>query len=505
MKQDSLSMGERRVIRTLGESGEGMTPQQIKEKGGFKELVEVMNAASWLQSKGLVDLRETVVSTVALDKEGEMYVEEGFPERRVLDLLARSDGSIPMDKVNEDLGKGIAGITIGWLRRKGWADVDKSVSPAMLRITEKGRGAVDERGPDEEALHFIHEMGEVEVGDIADPDALGMLRQRKSVVRVREEVVRSLSLTEKGKAVFDAGIEITDEVTQLTPAMLRDGSWRDLAFRPYDVDTFAPVARGGKENPLRMATEMIRSIFLAMGFTEVDYDFVQSCLWNMDALFIPQDHAARDLQDTFYMKEPGRIRAEDDVADIVRRVHEDGGDTGSKGWGYEWSRDEAERVVLRTHTTVNSIRYLAAHPDPPVKIFTIGRVFRNEQVTYKHLPEFQQIEGIVMEEGASFRMLVGLLREFYHRMGFEDIRLRPSYFPYTEPSLEVDAKFQGEWMEMGGSGIFRPEVTEPFGVKHPVLAWGLGLERLIMIRYGLKDIRSLYINDVEWLKDASFL
>jgi phenylalanyl-tRNA synthetase alpha chain len=504
-KADSLSMGEKRVLRAL-EDSPSRTPAQIMASGGFKELVEVMNAASWLQSKGLVDIKEEVVYRVSLDKEGSLYLKEGFPERRLLKALGDSpDGSIPMEKVKELMGKTVAGFSVGWLKRKGWADISGKGSTQALRITDGGRKALGASSPDEEVLRFIYEMNEVETTDIADKAALELLKMRKEVVKVRDEVVRHIILTVKGKVVLAEGLEIKDEVTQLTPAMLKDGKWRNMAFRPYDIDTFAPKAKGGKLNPLRVITEEIRKIFLHMGFTEIDYDMVQPCFWNMDALFIPQDHAARDLQDTFYMKDPARIPVDPKMANIIRKVHEDGGGTGSSGWGYRWSKEEAEKVVLRTHTTVNSIRYLAEHPDPPAKLFTVGRVFRNEAVNFKHLPEFQQIEGIVMEEKASFRMLIGLIKEFYSRMGFEDIRIRPSFFPYTEPSLEVDAKFLGKWMEMGGAGVFRPEVTEPLGIRHPVLAWGLGLERLIMIRYDVKDIRELYFNDIDWIQASPLL
>jgi phenylalanyl-tRNA synthetase alpha chain len=161
--------------------------------------------------------------------------------------------------------------------------------------------------------------------------------------------------------------------------------------------------------------------------------------------------------------------------------------------------------MLRTHTTVNTIRYLAAHPDPPVKVFSIGRTFRKEAIDSTHLPEFIQVEGIVMEEGANLGMLVGLLKEFYKRMGMEDIRIRPGYFPYTEPSLEPEVFFKGKWMELGGAGIFRPEVTRPFGVKHPVLAWGLGLERLAMALLNVDDIRKLYVSDIDWLRNAPII
>jgi phenylalanyl-tRNA synthetase alpha chain len=268
---------------------------------------------------------------------------------------------------------------------------------------------------------------------------------------------------------------------------------------------------GGRIHPLTRIIERVRRIFLEMGFTEISGNYAELELWNMDALYIPQDHPAREMQDTFYIGTPCPIgpvefneRKGIDPSKTFKEVHESGGGTGSTGWGYSWSEEKAMQPILRTHTTVNTIRYLYDHPEPPTKVFSIEKVFRNESIDAHHLPEFYQIEGILTEEGASFDMLVGILKEFYSKMGFPTIRLRPGYFPYTEPSMEVDVLFNGRWMELGGSGIFRPEVTLPAGVEQPVLAWGLGLERLAMMVLDLKDIRELYISDVEWLRSAPF-
>ncbi|MFQ6060850.1 MAG: phenylalanine--tRNA ligase subunit alpha, partial [Thermoplasmata archaeon] len=281
------------------------------------------------------------------------------------------------------------------------------------------------------------------------------------------------------------------------------GKWREVDFRKYDVRTFAPSLHGGKKHPLSQYIEKIRRVFSGMGFTEIEGDFVEVAFWDFDALFQPQDHPARDMQDTFYTKDPETLPLPgEELVSRVRDMHERGGDIDSDGWGYEWSIEEARSAILRTHTTVNSIRYLSEHPDPPVKIFIIGRNFRRETTTWKHLPEFQHVEGIVMEENANLCMLIGILREFYRKMGFEKVRVRPGFFPYTEPSMEVDVFFRGEWMELGGSGIFRPEVTRPFGIAHPVLAWGLGLERLIMCNEGVEDIRDIYISDIDWLRNS---
>ena len=243
-----------------------------------------------------------------------------------------------------------------------------------------------------------------------------------------------------------------------------------------------------------------------MGFEEIQGNYVESCFWNMDVLFIPQDHPARDLHDTLYLKNPSKIEVQErKLMEIVAKVHENGGITDSDGWGYKFSEEEGLKALLRTHTTVNTIRYLYNNPEPPCKVFSIGRVFRKENIDPTHLPEFYQIEGIVHEENSNFRQLIGILKEFYRRMGFEKVRVRPGYFPYTEPSMEIEVFWNKKWMELGGSGIFRPEVTEPVGVKNPVLAWGLGLERLAMLRYGLEDIRDLYISDLAWLRKTPLI
>ena len=188
-----------------------------------------------------------------------------------------------------------------------------------------------------------------------------------------------------------------------------------------------------------------------------------------------------------------------------KAIHEHGGDTESTGWGGEFDPEISQKGLLRTHTTVNTIQYLAENPEDSCRVFAIDRVFRKESIDKTHLPEFHQIEGIIMEPGANLGMLVTTLKTFYEKMGYPEVRVRPAYFPYTEPSLEVEVKWRGKWLELGGAGIFRPEVTEPLGIKDPVCAWGMGLERLAMLVLGLDDIRQLYISDLEWLRNQPIL
>src|SRR5881397_3094161 len=339
--------------------------------------------------------------------------------------------------------------------------------------------------------------------DAIDPHVLRELKSRRELVKERESVQREIALTAAGQKVLAAGIELKEEVAQPTTDLLQSGRWRDVDFRRYDTKAFAPLIHPGKRHVLSAYIEKVRRIFLSMGFTEIEGDFVLPAFWNFDALFQPQDHPARDQLDTFYLEKPSTRPLPDDG--IVRRVaeaHETGGATGSTGWRYSWDRKEAERAVLRSHTTPITLRWLNEHPDPPRKAFIIGRVFRPDAIDFTHLPEFHQIEGVVMEEGANLAQLIGVIEEFYRRLGFTRAKFRPGYFPYTEPSMEPEVQLpDGTWIELGGSGIFRPEVTEPLGLRAPVLAWGLGLERLIMAVEGISDIRQLYLSDLDWLRD----
>jgi phenylalanyl-tRNA synthetase alpha chain len=182
------------------------------------------------------------------------------------------------------------------------------------------------------------------------------------------------------------------------------------------------------------------------------------------------------------------------IVEQVRQTHENGWTTGSEGWGYTWSPERSKQVVLRTHTTAATIRALAANPNPPGKFFCVGWTYRNETISFKHLPVFHQVDGIVVDEEANLASLMGTLQEFYSKMGFGRVKFKPAFYPYTEPSVDVVVYMEsrGKWLEMGGAGIFRPEVTLPLGCNYPVLAWGLGIERLAMLRFGLSDIRELY-------------
>jgi len=497
-----LSQNEKKVLLTLKKLRGKAQPDEIFKNGDFNQEAEVMNASSWLQSKKLVTLEQHIKTVYALGKEGKHFLERGLPEKRALKFISDKNGKASLKDLSAVLDEQEKPVAVGWLKRNDWTTIKKEKDDTILEITDNGKKALKTETEEEKILTILEKTPNTEV----DKNKIKSLLSRKNIIREKEVVTSTVILTEYGKKILEKGINIEEEISQITPAVIRSGDWKNKTIRPYDINAFAPALYGGKAHPLVDLISKIRQIFIEMGFQEIEGDYIESCFWNMDVLFIPQDHPAREMQDTLYCKNPSKFKIkEKELVDKIAKVHEDGGGTSSTGWGYKFSKTESERVLLRTHTTVNTIRYLYNNPKPPCKVFSIGKVFRKESIDTTHLPEFYQIEGIVHEENTNFRQLIGVLKEFYKRMGFEKIRFRPGYFPYTEPSMEVDVFWNGKWMELGGSGIFRPEVTESIGVKNPVLAWGLGLERLAMMRFGLDDIRKLYVSDLDWLKKKSLI
>ncbi len=481
-----LSNLEKKVLLAISDIAQENVDVDDVVKKGFS-LVEVMNAISWMKVKGILKISEKLKVEYCLGRE------EALPERLVYEVL-RERGEVSLGELSKMFPRDVVGVGIGHLKKYG---VEIKNGKLIYKNVE------DEIRKREEIIERLKEGCLPE--DAVDKELMSDLIKRRGLIKRREKVKRYVTLTHIGKNLIKDGLEIKEEITQLTPELIQTGNWRSYELKKYDVTLFAPKVYGGKLHPLTRIIEKIRNIFVEMGFVEVETDYVMNAFWDMDTLFIPQDHPAREMQDTFYLKQPARLEIEDkEYMKRIKDMHETGSGI-SRGWRYSWSKEIAERTLLRTHTTVNSIRYLYEHREPPVRMFTIGRVFRRENMDSTHLPEFTQIEGIYMDEDANFSLLLGILREFYDRMGFSEIRFRPSYFPYTEPSVEIEVMYGGKWLELGGAGIFRPEVLKPLEIDMPVLAWGLGLERLAMITLGLKDIRELYISDIDWLRNARIL
>ena len=479
--------------------------ERLKGRGPVDQIVKVsglahaavMRAALSLTTNNLVRTHEQKQTVIALNKEGIYHARKGLPERRLISSLIRLGGEASVDDVVEEarLEKKFLTIALGWLNRKGWATIKKRVLKTLKEPPI---------GTDEKLLSLLDEKGPLIVEDLSKEmqKAVSVLKKRK-LVEISEKTLRELELTDAGWEVVKRGIEIVEEVSQLSPELIRTGRWRRAKLRRFDVTAPGPVVYPGKIHPAQQIIQRVRDIFLEMGFTEIRGPIVETAFWNFDALFQPQDHPAREMMDTFYLAHPRKGRLpKKDIVNAVAKTHEDGWITGSRGWEYAWSPDEAKRLILRTHTTAVTIRYLAEHKEPPVKVFSVDRVYRNEKVDYKRLAEFHQIEGIVMDKKVTLRDLMGTLKEFYLKLGLKKVQFWPSYFPYTEPSMQstVYVPELKTWVELCGMGIFRPEVLAPLGIKYPVLAWGGGLERLIMLKLGVEDIRHLYKNDLGWIR-----
>jgi phenylalanyl-tRNA synthetase alpha chain len=491
-----------RLLKALGETSEGERIDQLAQRLGIDQALVAAGAVQ-LKEAGIVGIDEEPYQILVIRPDGSRWTRDGFPERQLLRALRETGGTFTMAEAPAKTGlttKEI-GSSLRWFTSRGWG---KKEGAKLEVIAEDPEATPDERLLVELDRRERATADQLRQDGFDVDEALRLLKGRGSWCEVRQKVHRRVFLEEEGRKLLDAGIETLVEVTQLTPEMIASGKWREVRLRPYDVTLATEPVHPGKSHPLQRILDETRRVYLEMGFQEILSSLVESAFWTFDALFQPQDHPAREMQDTFYMKRPAEIALPGDrpLVDRIRRTHEDGGETGSIGWQYKWDEATARKAVLRTHTTATTARALAADPVGPRRVFSVGRVFRREAIDFKHLPVFYQVDGIVVDADASFANLLGTLAAFYRKMGFEQFQFRPGFFPYTEPSVEVFIWYEKrkDWVEMGGAGVFRPEVTEPLGCHVPVLAWGLGLERIAMMRYDLSDIRDLYLPDTEWLK-----
>ncbi|NMB78088.1 MAG: phenylalanine--tRNA ligase subunit alpha [Methanomicrobiales archaeon] len=467
-----LTQNEKRLLATLEKEEKADAPHLAGLLEATPEAV--VQWAHLAQDKGLVTVERIVAKEFVVTDEGKAYAKNGLPETQLLRFVL--PGTQLADLQKHEAFK----IGFGQLRKKGLIKVE---GPSVAKVPGASTDA------DEAALRNP---------SAADPKTKELIK--RGILQECETVRYSIAITPEGFSLAKKGLDLREETGTLTREQILSGSWKTANLRRYDVTKLPKKAYPGKIHPYQRIIGEMREILLEMGFTELYGDIVQQSFWNFDALFQPQDHPAREMQDTFYLKETLPLP---NGYEKVKAMHLSGGETSSTGWGGVWKEEKAEQCVLRTHTTSLSIQYLAQNIKPPIKAFAVGRVYRRETIDTTHLAEFEQLEGIVMDENVSFGNLLGTLREFYNRMGFESVRFKPSYYPYTEPSLDAEVYVDGiGWIEMGGAGVFREEVTAPLGIKYPVLAWGLGVSRIAMLRLGLKDLRLLHKSDVAFLRET---
>lgn len=488
-------------LKLLG-SKQVFTLNELAEKLGLK-YDYLSSKVEELSLKAIVK-KEIKIKEVITPGE-KLLAGERLPESTLLEMIEdigeiklddlRKKSGIPSDDFN-------AGLAV--LLRLGIIKTFKGDGERRVKIHNLSNKK--EVLASEKILRMVREKKRLDLSNLSKEErrVVEKILKRPGYLKKSMEKIIYVKLLKDPKIFLDSLI-VGEEITQLTPSIIREGSWRGKRFKSYDLAMETFKSYPGRIHPLRELIREVREVFLSLGFREEFGPLIEVAFINFDMLFQPQDHPAREMQDTFYLKNPKYMEIPyEELIEKIKRTHEDGWITGSKGWGYKWSTLEAKRLVLRTHTTSVTVKALYETGEKPDKIFTIGNVFRNETVDYKHLVEFMQVDGIVIHPKANLRWLMGIIEYFYRRMGFKKVKFWPSYFPYTEPSLQPSIYVEkwDKWLELGGAGIFRPEVTIPLGVKWPVLAWGLGLERLLMIKYELDDIRTIYKNDIGWLRKA---
>jgi phenylalanyl-tRNA synthetase alpha chain len=508
-------MDIKKIIEGLHPLERQVLPVLIKETSlnGVIELTKlplagVMRAFQWLQNKEMIELHEETKEVIILDKIGKEAAKNGLPEKRFIEAIKNKELSLDELCKEAKLERDEVNACIGILKRKAAINIKKDGKEMFFSITESGKNILTKESLEEAFLNKL-DMGELPLTYLKDEEkfALDNFKKRKNFIIIQKAKIFDAKLTQLGKKVIKSGIENVKVVDRLTHEMLKTGEWKGKTFRRYDVKINVPEISAGKRHFVNESIRYIKQVWLDMGFQEMQGPMVHTAFWDLDSLFVPQDHPARTMQDTFYLGEKKIMQGElPKDHKKIKDVHENGGKTGSTGWKTKWDPEEAKQLLLRTHTTVLSALKLneLKEKDLPAKFFNVGKVFRNEALDWKHLFEFYQVDGIVIDPNANFKHLKGYLRQFFKKMGYPDVRIRPAHFPYTEPSVEVDVWHpkKKEWVELGGAGIFRPEVVVPLlGKDIPVLAWGLGMGRIISEYYNITDIRDLYKNDLKQLRE----
>ena len=486
---ESLSPNERKIIPYLKS---GRINKIVKEAELDK--TSVIRALQFLSNKAIIKLDLEKKKIVELGINGILYKRKGLPERR---LIGELESKSPMAMKDSKLSGNEIKAAIGALKKKTLIDIKKDQIILIAKKEELAKLSLEEQ---------LLQSLPLDLDELKDEQRLALqnLKNRKEIIEINEKKEFKFELIDLGKKLIEENIS-GDYIEELTSEILKKGTWKGKKFRRYDIKSKLPSIYGGKRHFVKQAEDYARKIWTELGFKEMTGSLVQTGFWNFDALFTAQDHPVREMHDTFYLKDIKGNLAEKKIVDEVKEVHEKG-IAGSKGWQYKWDEDEAKKVVLRTHTTCLSAQTLVKlreKKEKKGKYFSIGKVFRNETVDWSHGFEFNQTEGIVIDKNANFRHLLGYLKEFYKKMGFDNIKFAPAYFPYTEPSVEIHWWHPEKkiWLELGGAGIFRPEVVVPLlGEYIPVLAWGPGFDRIIMDYYKIKDLREMYKNDLTKLR-----
>ncbi len=482
---------ERKVLEFL--SRNGMATMEELEEAIAMHKDSLMWAIESLSARKEISVKKEERYAATLSDEANGYL-KGFPEEKLIHEIGQK-GKIPASEIKNSIG-------ITWAKRNGWI----SISNGVVTLTDAGKKQLSSgRYPQKDALKIIGESKNMAAGDVKPISAeISELSKRGLVTLKQHNLISEISITKEGKGALEKGEKAG--LGQLSREVIKSRKWESFGLQQYDIKAPSEKAYISRLHPLHEITDTIRKAWVEMGFREVSGPIIESAFWNFDALFSPQDHPTREMQDTFFLSNPSTLKIKDmEALDSVKKMH-------VKGWRERWSEEAAGRAILRTHNTSVSARWIrnvakTQEKEMPVKLFSTGSVFRNESVDYKHMAELHQYDGIIIGDKLTFANLIDTLKRFYAKIGLENVKIMPSYFPFTEPSLQAlyyDEE-HGDTIELTGGGIIRKEITKAMGLDKDktVLAWGGGIDRLLLNKrvFGMDSLLSLYKNNIGWLRN----
>ncbi len=456
-----------------------------KEKNySFEELIQttsinpdsVRRATAWLMQKGFFKGIEKKETKLELTSKGQNALNKGLPEKRMLSVLKEKNKmSFSQIQKKANLEKNEFNAALGLNKKNAFIIIIKEKEP-MIELTTVGEEFAEQKNDAEKILREIQQKGKSE--------NFSELLKRGLIEEI-EKIKINVSLTQEG-------IEAKKLLT-------------NFKQRSFVLDEAVKDLHIGKKQPYIQFLNQIRRKLTELGFTEMYSPLIVQEFYNFDVLYQPQNHPARTWTDTYQLKNPKKGKLPDKKkVKAIKNAHEHGGISASTGWKYDWVESIAEKMMPAAHGTAHSARQLVMGIQNPGKYFAIARCFRPDVMDATHLIEFNQTEGFIVGENLNFKHLLGMLKDFAIEIaGAEEVKFFPDYYPFTEPSVQISAKHPKlGWIELGGAGMFRPEILENLGIKGQAIAWGIGIDRLAMFKLGIKDIRMLFSQDLQWLRNS---
>lgn len=490
---------ESAVLNSL-KHGSSVTLEELLNSTKLKR-DELLWALENLSARNSIEVKKQEAESVELSEEGKTYASSKLPEEVLIEAAKKGGIRVSVLTKKEDQ------IGLQWAKKKDLI----TITAGIMELTPGGRAAISKGVDEGNALRAISKDPEKYFELIEkDKDAVLNLLKRNLIAIKKKNEIRSIAITNKGIKEI-AGETGTEEIDALNKNIITTKSWKNKEFKQYDVTLNVEREPIAIRHPLRKTINEIRTAYANLGFQEVSGPIIEPAFWVFDALFSPQDHPTREMQDTFFLSNPEAIKLkEDSTLERIREAH-------ITSWGGEWNIETAEKATLRTHTTSVSARKVDEYVKDlnsgkngkklPLKLFSVGRVFRNENIDYKHLTDFYHADGIIIGNNLTMANLFDVLISIYKPFGME-LKFKPAYFPFVEPGVEIYAYYERtkEWVEMGGAGILRREVTGVPRKNMTVLAWGLGVERLTLLKDpDIKSIAELYSNGIGWLRNRKMI